>query len=164
MSDLFFCYACLEDKNEQELSPDPRYCCGCYDFLLKEAEMIPSNKYPAWIPKSQQSPVEAKNKPRSQYQVSRVGGGIMSTLGSEKSVVDIIRPAVASRASGKRGPKHRQLPEDLIWRLAGEGMGSKAIATRLKEQGIKVSYRTIQRVLSGERSNFYSVDLVSIQY
>ena len=151
MDNLFFCHACLEDKNEQELSPDSRYCQWCYDFLLKEAEILPSNKCPAWIPKPQRSPVEAKNKPRSQYQVSRVGYGIMSPLEHQKSVVDIIRPAVTSRASGKRGPKHRQLPEDLIWRLAGEGYGSKAIATRLKEQGIKVSYKTIQRVLSGER-------------
>ena len=77
----------------------------------------------------------------------------MSTLESKKFEVGIIHPpATISRPSGKRGPKHRRLPEDLIKQLAGEGMGSKAIAARLKaELGITVSYKTIQRVLSGKR-------------
>ena len=77
---------------------------------------------------------------------------IMSPLESKKIEVDIIHPPGATRTSGKRGPKHRSLPEDLIRHLAGEGMGSKAIAARLKaEHRVKVSYRTIQRILSGER-------------
>ena len=38
MASLFFCHACLDDKDQQELSPDPHYCQGCCDFLLKEAE------------------------------------------------------------------------------------------------------------------------------
>jgi hypothetical protein len=33
-----------------------------------------------------------------------------------------------------------------------EGLEAKAIATQLKKQGIDVSYKTIQRVLSGRRS------------
>ena len=40
MGDLFFCHACLEDKDGEELSPDSRYCQGCYNFLLKEAEVL----------------------------------------------------------------------------------------------------------------------------
>ena len=76
----------------------------------------------------------------------------MSTSDDKKTTVDIIKPSVAKVTRGKRGPKHRDLPGDLIKQLAGEGMGSKAIATQLKkEQGINVSYKTIQRVLSGER-------------
>ena len=44
------------------------------------------------------------------------------------------------------------LPRELISQWAGEGMGSKAIASKLNsELGIKVSYKTVQRVLSGER-------------
>jgi len=131
-----------------EQSPDPRYCQGCCDFLLKEAEMLPATRRPAWMPKPQK-PEKAHKK---QYQVSQVGGGIMSTLADKKSEVDIIHPSVMSRASGKRGPKRRRLPEDLIRQLAGEGMGSKAIAGWLKaERGVTVSYKTIQRILSGER-------------
>ena len=52
----------------------------------------------------------------------------MSTLESKNIKVDIIHPLVASRTSSKRGPKHRQLPEDVINKLAAEGMGSKAIS------------------------------------
>jgi hypothetical protein len=60
--------------------------------------------------------------------------------------MDIFRP---------RGrPKHyekRELPEELIRQLSSEGMGSRAIASTLKKRDIIVSYKTIQRVLSGER-------------
>ena len=73
----------------------------------------------------------------------------MSTLESKKSEVDIIQPPVAITAIGKRGPKFTELPDDLISQWAGEGMGSKAIAARLYDQGIFVSYKTIQRRLQG---------------
>ena len=144
-ADGFFCQTCLVGKPHSEQSPDPRYCQGCYDFLLKEAEMLPRNKRPAWIPKR-------KTAPKKQYQVSQVGGRNMSTLESKKVEVDIIPPSVSSVKASKRGPKHRRLPEALIKQLAGKGMGSKAIATRLSsEHGITVSYKTIQRLLAGER-------------
>jgi hypothetical protein len=72
----------------------------------------------------------------------------MSTLKEEKFTADIIRPR-----TGKRGPKKKELPDDEIKQLHEDGMGARAIATRPKrEQGIKVSYRTIQRLLSDERS------------
>lgn len=47
----FFCEACLIAKPIEEQSPDPRYCQGCHLFLLNEAELIPLNTRPAWIPK-----------------------------------------------------------------------------------------------------------------
>jgi len=48
--------------------------------------------------------------------------------------------------------KKRALPEELIKQLAGEGLGCKKIAARLQvECDIQVSYKTIQRILSGER-------------
>jgi transposase len=72
----------------------------------------------------------------------------MSTLKDEKSTVDIIRPSI-----GKRGPKKIELPEDEIKQLHKGGMGAKAIASWLKiAYSIKVSYKTIQRLLSDERS------------
>ena len=144
----FFCHACLVDKAADEASLDPRYCQGCYEFLIKEAEMLPATKRPKWTPK----PVRGEKAGRRQYQISRVGDRIMSTLDDKKFEVDIINPPAMSRARGKRGPKHRRLPEDLIRQLADEGMGSKAIAAKLKaDYGIVVSYKTVQRVLSGER-------------
>ena len=75
----------------------------------------------------------------------------MSTLEGKKFEVDIINPPDAIRTSTKRGPKHKHLPEDLIRRLSGEGIGSKAIVARLRTKGLKVSYKTIQRLLSGQR-------------
>jgi hypothetical protein len=141
----FFCQACAVGKPASEQSPDPRYCQGCYEFLLKEAELLTGTKRPKWIPKPQTAP-------KKQYPISVDGASIMSTVEGKKFEVDIIQPSVAIRAVVKRGPKHRQLPEDLIRQLASEGMGSKVIAARLKaEYGVIVSYKTIQRILSGER-------------
>lgn len=153
----FPCQACLVGTPAAEQSPDPRYCQTCYDILFKETGMLSGGKRPAWLPKPQK-PEEAGKK---QYRIPQHGAGIMSTLESQKSEVDIIHPPVMSGAkgrftckttSGKRGPKHRRLPEDLIRQLASEGMGSKAIADRLRaEPGVTVSYKTIQRILSGQR-------------
>lgn len=142
----FFCHACLVGKQAAEQSLDPRYCRGCYDFLVREAEMLPENKRPVWIPKHQ------KIAPKKQYQIPRHGEGIMSTLERQKFEVDIIQPTVASRVSGKRGPKHRQLPEDLIRQLNDEGMGARAIASELKAHGIEISYKTVQRIVTGQRT------------
>ena len=141
----FFCQACLVGKPASEISPDSRYCWFCYEFLLKEAEMDASRRGGDWKPQ------EADTMPA---QVSQDVRTIMSTVKSNKTEVDIIKPRDASKAPGRRGPKHQPLPEDMIILLAGEGMGSKAIASRLKrELGIVVSYKTIQRLLSGERKS-----------
>lgn len=131
------------DKSAAGASPDPRYCQACYDFLLGEAERLPENKHPAWIPK------KAKTGHQKSIQVSGDVVLNMSTLNSKKSEVDIIQPSVAKVTRGKRGPKQKPLPQELIKQWAGEGMGSKAITSRLnRELGIKVSYKTIQRALS----------------
>ena len=143
----FFCEGCLVGKLTQEQSPDPRYCQQCYEFLLKEAGMLIGHvKKVNWIPKK---PTRLAAKKASH--MSKHGGGIMSTLESKKFGVDIINPVDATKTGAKRGPKHKALPVELIKQWAGEGMGSKAIAAKLKaEQYIGVSYKTIQRLLSGE--------------
>ena len=46
----FWCHACLVGKLASEQSPDPRYCQGCYEFLLKEAELLGRVKKPSWAP------------------------------------------------------------------------------------------------------------------
>lgn len=143
----FWCHACLVSHLAAEQSRDPRYCQGYYDFLLKEAETLTGHiKKPEWLPEPSSKTVKTAS-PVSQY-----GGGIMSTLENPKNEVDIIRRSVATRTLGKRGPKHKPLPEDVIRRLSAESMGSKAIVAKLKtELGIDISYKTIQRLLSGER-------------
>ena len=153
--DGFFCHACLIDKPASEASPDPRYCQWCYDFLLKETEMLPKNKRPRWIPKPQQTPQEHQNRDKKPYPIPQGVVLNMSTLDSEKSEVDIIQPPTPSRTimriPTKRGRKKLTLPVETILELSKQGLGSKAIATSLRKQGITVSYKTIQRVLSGER-------------
>ena len=41
------------------------------------------------------------------------------------------------------------LPDDLIRQLSSEGLGSIRIAEKLKEQGINISYKTVQRRIQG---------------
>jgi len=144
-----FCHACLNDKPATEASPDPRYCQGCYDFLKKEAGLLDGRK-PTWVPKDSQSiprtPLEPSRKPLQPASGvghnnigTQIGSGIMSTVESKKD-------------DGKRGRKHKALPHELIKGWADEGMGSRVIALKLNnELGINVSYKTVQRVLSGER-------------
>ncbi len=142
----FFCQTCIVAKPASEQSPDERYCQGCYALLLKEAEMLSPGKRPAWIPH------KGEIGHQKSIQVSEDMVLNMSTLSGRKIEVDIIQPSVAKVTRGKRGPKHKALPHELIKQWASEGMGSKAITSKLKEElGIKVSYKTIQRVLSGER-------------
>ena len=155
----FFCHACLASKPATEASPDPRYCQVCYDFLTKEAEMLNPSKYPGWVPKDSQSitrtPPEPSCKPIGvghNYIGTQIGSEIMSTVNGKKSEADIIQPSVAKVTREKRGPKQKALPQELITQWAGQGMGSRVIALKLNnELGIKVSYKTIQRLLSGER-------------
>ena len=42
----FFCCACVVGKPADEQSSDPRYYYGCYELLLKEAELLPVSKCP----------------------------------------------------------------------------------------------------------------------
>jgi hypothetical protein len=144
----FWCEACLIARPLDDQSPDERYCQGCYDFLLKEARMLKeagSWRRPDWIPK-------LKTSPKKVGYASTPTPRNMSTLNEDKIEVDIIRPSVAKVTRGKRGPKPKDLPRDLIKQWAGEGMGSKAIASKLRtNRSIIVSYKTIQRVLAGQR-------------
>ena len=147
----FSCHACLVDNPASEASPDPQYCQGCYDFLLKEVEMLSDNKHPKWVPITQ-SKKDSTGKIGRQKPIQVSGDMVlnMSTVNGKKSEVDIIQPLVPKVTREKRGPKQKALPRELIEKWAGEGMGSKAIASKLKKElGIKVSYKTIQRVLSG---------------
>ena len=52
---------------------------------------------------------------------------------------------------GQRGPKKLNVPLEMIKRLNQQGLGSKAIARELRQQDIRVSYRTIERRLTGLR-------------
>lgn len=44
-----FCHGCLSGRTDR--SADPRYCQRCFEFLRKEAELLPPGKRPRWTPK-----------------------------------------------------------------------------------------------------------------
>ena len=139
---MFFCEACLRDLPLSERSNrDVRYCNFCQPIIEEEYLMLAERKgRPLY---NFYRPITLENL----SPISEQGGQNMSTLENTKITVDIIRPRI-----GKRGPKKMKLPDDEIKQLHKDGMGAKAIATHLKrEHGIEVSYKTIQRLLSGER-------------
>lgn len=149
-----FCHACCRDFPPEIISIDPRYCQKCFEFLSAEAELLSPSKRPAWIPKAAKPSPEALDASETgaegQYHIPQYVVLNMSTVNSKKSEVDVIIARAAARPLPKRGPKFTSLPEDLIRQWAGEGIGSKAIAARLKgEHDIDVSYKTIQRRLQG---------------
>jgi hypothetical protein len=141
---MFFCWACLRDLPLNKRSEkDMRYCNFCQPIIEKEYLMLSERKG---------RPLDNFYCPVTLSSIAIQSGRNMSTLKNPKIEVDIIQPSVAKVSRGKRGPKPRVLPNELIKQWAGEGMGSKAIATRLNaERDVKVSYKTIQRMLSGER-------------
>ena len=139
----FWCHTCLVARPIDSGSPDPRYCQGCYDFLLKEADMLTERGYtkrPWWWPVRAEQATKEK--------IPTIPQSInMSTVKTKNFRVNTITTGTSARPLPKRGPKFAELPEILIRQWAGEGMGSKAIAARLKGEGIDVSYKTIQRRL-----------------
>lgn len=46
----FFCEACLVGKPLDDVSPNPRYCLGCYEVLSAEAKLLGRGKKPSWLP------------------------------------------------------------------------------------------------------------------
>lgn len=145
----FWCHGHLTAVPIDEQSPDSRYCEGCYKFLCKEAEMLPSHtKKATWVPKKPIAKIGAKKSPH----VPQDGGGILSTVEGKKFTVDKIKAPVSKVIREKRGRKQTGLPLDYIKQLAEAGMGYKKIAARVKvEYGVNCSYRTIARIVKGER-------------
>ena len=141
---LFFCEACLVDKPLDDRSADPRYCQGCCDFLLKEASLFPAKIRPAWMPKI--SARKVLPIPQDTVLIMSTTNDPIIYSGHNSPPAPLPRPVL------KRGPKPRFLPEDLIKDLAARGKGSKAIAGELKkENDITVSYKTVERILKGQR-------------
>jgi hypothetical protein len=156
----FWCWGHLGAVPIGEKSPDPRYCKFCFDFLNDEVKILKEARHfrkgAAWVPKaskgqSKKAPDDAQGGDKPSHGTSSHAQN-MSTVNRAKNTVDIIKPPPPIRTVGKRGPKHIDLPEEMIKQLAHNGMGSKAIATRLRVQGIEVSYKTIQRFLSSDQA------------
>jgi len=147
----FFCGGHLSAVPIEDSSPDPRYCRSCYIFLLIEARALPPKaRKPDWIPIKEKA--VAKREAKNSADLTGVHAGINATVKSKNATVALILPAVGKVTREKRGPKHRDLPEDLIRQWAGQDMGSKAITSRLKtELGIVIGFRTVAKIIKGER-------------
>ncbi len=83
-------------------------------------------------------------KPATLPEVSRQPPTILSPINRKKSEGDKIKVSVAKES---RGRKHIALPLGEIKKLASQGYGAKAIASRLRDDNHQVSYKTIQRLL-----------------
>jgi len=146
----FWCHGHLAAQPVDDISLDNRYCQSCYDFLLREWEIIKgwgNQRKPYWLP------VKSKSSHLKSERVSKDVYLNMATVNDKKSEVAIIHSPTFEVANNRRGPKHRDLPLDIIEKWQGEGLGSKRIASRLKEEyGVEVGFRTIARILSGQRT------------
>lgn len=151
---LFFCEACLMNKVLDEQSPDSRYCQGCYEVLVKEAETLTDKGFtnrPWWWPVMPEGEQGFEPHPLPDASAS------MDIIKEKVEEVSNHLPAIMSTpktdaklAESKRGPKAKELPENLIRRWAGKGMSPQAIAKRLADKHqVFVSYKTIKRRLQG---------------
>lgn len=123
-----FCLGCLAGKPQSEMSSkDNKYCTSCQESL--EHECFLKDRLPITPPQ----PVETLNN-----------GSNGALRGNGSSVI------LSQLNNTGRGRKSLNLPKSIIKELHIQGMGSRIIATKLKtEHGIQVSYKTIQRILSG---------------
>ncbi|MBA7680347.1 hypothetical protein ES703_88662 [subsurface metagenome] len=147
---VFFCEACLTGKPESERSPkDIRYCLECQPFLeveykLRGEKYIPILNTQLGVVTESKSGVD-NTQPVETYTEQQKTK--MSILTEKPSTMDNFRPRGRPKTY-----KKRSLPGDKIKQLHQDGIGATAIASLLKrEYGIDVSYKTIQRVLTGKR-------------
>lgn len=144
----FFCKSCLVGKPLYDILPKQLYCQVCYEFLKGEAELLnPKARKTDWIPVVKQA--QAEKDTENVAGVPQDVTLIMQTSNDQKNTVSIIHPREPSETTtSKRGPKFKDLPIDLISRWAGDGMGTKSITKRLKQEfDIVVHYTTIHRLL-----------------
>ena len=141
-----FCLGCLVGKKQSQMSQkDIRYCLECqpvieYEYLLL-ADKSHAKRYQPVKPEANLGAIESPNIDMDTGEEETK----MSTLNCPSSTVDKFRPRGRPKTY-----KKRELPEELIKQLSQE-MGSKAIVTELRNRGINVSYKTIQRLLTGQR-------------
>jgi len=128
----FFCHACLEDKLASELSPDPRYCQGCYDFLVREAELLPAGKRPAWIPKS------ARLAARTSSEAPQ---GVQDSQNNCNKIITGVRHRV--------GRPCADLPVREIVNLASQGYSLRRVAAKLG-----ISHMAVKRALVRTKTGY----------
>jgi len=131
----FWCSGCLVGKPATEVSHDSRYCRGCYELLLKEAELEGSRRAGEWMPK--------KGKRLAEPSASTTSSVIKALPDNDNSCDKVAHEemyggnAVTDFVTGR------------IRELAAQGMSCRAIEKELAAVGVTISYRTIHRRLQG---------------
>jgi hypothetical protein len=107
--------------------------------------------------KDSKTAIIGENTGEKSIPVSQPMYTILSTSNGEEITVDKIKPSAPSGAIHRirteaRGRKQISLPLDYIEHLVEAGLGYKQIAAKIRvEYGIVASYRTVARVVKGER-------------
>ena len=134
----FFCLGCIVGKKATEQSPNPLYCQWCYDSLKADGYKFDGK---ATEFKMAVLTTESVSTPIKEVETN------MATVNDPSPSVANFRPRGRPKTY-----KKRSLPNEKIMQLNKQGLGSKAIASKLQKQGIDVSFRTIARILAGERN------------
>jgi hypothetical protein len=135
---IFFCAACLQDKPLADISLDHRYCKVCCDFLLAEAGGEWNLRRTSWrpvmskeeIPQAVKKKVAEVDKKVAQKPLDRQKG-CNKPLSVEMLIAKNVTADVTAR----------------IRIMAGQGMGSRAIAKLLQGEGHSISHMTVARRL-----------------
>ena len=128
----FFCQACVVGKPLDDISPDPRYCQGCYDVMVAEAELLTERgitKKPQWIPRKVEN---------------------MDTRPAATTPTGKNKPCKKPVTAGIKGDsKYIDDVTAKIGDMSQRGMSCRTIQEELSKDGVTISYRTIARRLQG---------------
>jgi hypothetical protein len=129
----FYCHACLTDKALVERSFDDRYCRSCYDFLLKEAEILAERgitRRGSWMPATPETLPGHTSEERFDEAVARQNSCNKIQTGGNHHA----------------GRPHADIPLEKVMAMVAEGLSLRAIAHRLG-----TSHMTIKRALAKEK-------------
>lgn len=167
------CQACLMGKPLDDVSTDPRYCLGCYEFLVNEAELLhPRASRPEWLPVGA---IQGKQRIDVLEEGWINDKAFFVTGGQKYGITKTGETACAGPVSGAKEtlPVKQQgvtktatvplsIPQDVtplktatnqpltdkIKALDGwEDQGSRTIAQRLEKEGVIVCHMTVSRAL-----------------
>jgi DNA-directed RNA polymerase subunit RPC12/RpoP len=141
----------MTEKNDWEYR-----CTNCAHVVLASADFnapCPNCGGHGWISRW-------LNKPGSKvvHDNRKTGGSIPSSIVTTQNQMTPLnctdgkgnKPILGQVQDGKRpGGNHRAVPDDMVKELASQGLGCKAIANKLLDQGIVISPSTINRRLQG---------------
>ena len=131
----FWCKACQVARPLSEKSPDPRYCQGCYELLLKEAELEGGRRAGEWRPK--------KGKRLAEPSASTTSSVITALPDNDKGCDTVAHEEMYG------GNAVTDFMTGRIRELVAQGMSCRAIEKELAAVGVTISYRTIHRRLQG---------------